>query len=133
MNRPKPMEKERKHQRIPAKFNVGLCLYDQTTETKLTREVSCQLSDISSQGAGLKIPQILIDGKHLCYAALDSDTISLTLVFHDITDESASTVILARPIWFDRDMDDAVLPFKIGVEFLAQASNELLKNISNQP
>lgn len=132
MGHPNLMEKERKHQRMPTKFNVGLCLYDQRTETKLTREVSCQLSDISSQGAGLKIPQILIDGKHLCYAALDSETINLTLVFHDITNESASTIILARPIWFDRDMNDAVLPFKIGVEFLAQASKEFLNNIVNQ-
>ena len=123
---------ERKHHRIPAKLNVGLCLYDQKTGTKLTREVSCCLSDISRQGAGLKIPQILIDGKHLCYTALDSDTINLILVFHDITDESASTVILARPIWFDRDMDDAALPFKIGVEFLGQASKELLQGISRQ-
>ena len=123
---------ERKHQRIPAKLNVGLCLYDQKSETKLTREVSCCLSDISRQGAGLKIPQILIDGKHLCYAALDSDTINLILIFHDITDETASTVILARPIWFDRDMDDTALPFKIGVEFLVQASKELLQDIANQ-
>lgn len=123
---------ERKHQRIPAKLHVGICLYDQNTETKLTREVSCQLSDISSQGAGLKIPQILIDGKHLCYAALDSDTINLILVFHDITDETSSTVILARPIWFDRDMDDTALPFKIGVEFLDQTSKKLLQDIANQ-
>ncbi|MBC8317832.1 MAG: PilZ domain-containing protein [Desulfobulbaceae bacterium] len=126
------MERERKHERLSAKLNVGLCLYDQTTGTKLTREVSCRLSDISRQGAGLKIPQILIDGKHLCYTAQDSDTVDLILVFHDITDESASTVILAKPVWFDRDMEDTVLPFKIGVEFLAQASNELLKDISNQ-
>ncbi|NOR10687.1 MAG: hypothetical protein GQ541_04275 [Desulfovibrionaceae bacterium] len=126
------MVTERKHQRISAKLNVGLCLYDQKTETKLTREVSCFLSNISRQGAGLKIPQILIDGKHLCYAALDSDTINLILIFHDITDETASTVILARPIWFDRDMDDSALPFKIGVEFLGQTSKELLQDIANQ-
>jgi hypothetical protein len=126
------MEKERKHERMPSKLNVGLCLYDQKTGTQLTREVSCRLSDISRQGAGLKIPQILIDGKHLCYTALDSDTVSLILVFHDITDETASTVIYAKPVWFDRDMDDTILPFKIGVEFLAQAPNELLKDISNQ-
>jgi hypothetical protein len=126
------MVTERKHQRISAKLNVGLCLYDQKTETKLTREVSCFLSNISRQGAGLKIPQILIDGKHLCYAALDSDTINLILIFHDITDETASTVILARPIWFDRDMDDSALPFKIGVEFLDQTSKELLQDIANQ-
>ena len=124
------MAKERKYQRMLTKLNVGLCLFDQQTEKTLTREVSCQLSDISRQGAGLKIPQILIDGKHLCYAALDSDTIKLTLVFHDITDESASTIILARPVWFDRDPEDKALPFKIGVEFLAEASNELLNNIS---
>ena len=126
------MVTERKHQRISAKLNVGLCLYDQKTETKLTREVSCFLSNISRQGAGLKIPQILIDGKHLCYAALDSDTINLILIFHDITDETASTVIFARPIWFDRDMDDSALPFKIGVEFLGQTSKELLQDIANQ-
>lgn len=126
------MVTERKHQRIPAKLNVGLCLYDQKTETKLTREVSCFLSNISRQGAGLKIPQILIDGKHLCYAALDSDTINLILIFHDVTDEMASTVIVARPIWFDRDMDDSALPFKIGVEFLGQTSKELLQDIANQ-
>ncbi len=126
------MVTERKHQRISAKLNVGLCLYDQKTETKLTREVSCFLSNISRQGAGLKIPQILIDGKHLCYAALDSDTINLILIFHDITDETASTVIFARPIWFDRDMDDSALPFKIGVEFLDQTSKELLQDIANQ-
>jgi hypothetical protein len=126
------MDKERKHHRVPAQLNVGLCLYDQQIEKAVTREVSCQLSDISRQGAGLKIPQILIDGKHLCYAALDSDTIKLTLVFHDITDPSASIIILAKPIWFDRDPEDKALPFKIGVEFLAEASPELLNNITKQ-
>lgn len=113
------MKSGRKHSRTSAQQVVDLYLYDRSNDSQLTGPVAASLLDLSSQGAGLKFPQVLIDGNHLFYAALDSDTIFLTLVFRPSDDDPEKmTTLLARPVWFDRDMEDSAMPFRMGVQFI---------------
>ena len=114
------MKSKREQQRITTVQNVELYLYDRNNDCLLPGRVTALVLDRSSQGVGLKFSQVLLDGKHLFYSALDSDTIFLTLVFQpsDDDDPEKMTTLLARPVWFDRDMKDSTMPFRMGVQFV---------------
>ncbi|MBW6521732.1 MAG: PilZ domain-containing protein [Desulfoarculaceae bacterium] len=115
------MKSRRKYPRNTTQQDVDLYLYDTSNNCQLTGRVSASISDLSSQGAGLKFSQALINGQHLCYAALESDTIFVTIVFQPTDDDSKNmTILLARPVWFDRDMEDSTMPFRMGVQFVDQ-------------
>lgn len=121
------MKSRRLHSRISTSQDVDLYLYDRSNNSQLTGRVAAKLLDLSKQGAGLRFSQVLIDGNHLCYAALDSDTIFITIVFRPTGDDPEKiTTLLARPVWFDRDMEDSVIPFRMGVQFVAQAPPSVL-------
>jgi len=113
------MKNKREHQRIATDQNVDLYLYDRSNDCQLPGRVTALLLDQSSQGIGLKFSQVLINGNHLFYAALHSDTIFLSLVFRPKDDDPEKmTTLLARPVWFDRDMEDSTMPFRMGVQFV---------------
>lgn len=121
------MKSRRLHSRISTSQDVDLYLYDRSNDSQLSGRVAAMLLDLSKQGAGLKFSQVLIDGNHLCYAALDSDTIFITIVFRSTDDDPEKiTTLLARPVWFDRDMGDSVMPFRMGVQFVDQAPPSVL-------
>ena len=72
---------------------------------------------------------MLIGDRHLFYAALDSDTICIAIVFPPTDDDPEKiTTLLARPVWFDRDMEDSAMPFKMGVQFVKQAPPSILSH-----
>ncbi len=113
------MESRRKNRRSSHQQDVVLFLYDKSNKSQLTVGVPALLLNLSKHGAGLKCSQVLIDGNHLFYAALDSDTIFLNIVFRPLadTDEEIMT-LLARPVWLNRDMEDRDMPFSMGVQFV---------------
>ncbi len=124
------MKSRRIRPRISTQQDVELYLYNKSNNSQLTGRVTALLLDLSKQGAGLKFPRVLIDGKHLFYAALDSDTIFIIIVFRS-TDNDPEQVapLLARPVWFDRDMEDSVMPFRMGVQFIAPAPPSVLSHL----
>ncbi|MDD3814768.1 MAG: hypothetical protein PHZ02_08985 [Desulfocapsaceae bacterium] len=124
------MKSRRTHQRISNQQDVDVYLYNKSNDSQLTDRVTALLLDMSRQGAGLKFSQVLIDGKHLFYAALDSDTIFLIIVFRSTdNDPEEMTPLVARPIWFDRDMEDSTMPFRMGVQFIAPATPSVLSRL----
>lgn len=121
------MKNRRKHPRSSTQQDVELYLYNRNNDSQLTGQVTALLSNISKDGAGLKFSKALIDGQHLFYAALDSDTIFLVIVFRPTDDDpEKSTTLLAHPIWFDRDMEDSALPFRMGVHLVDHAPSSVL-------
>jgi hypothetical protein len=121
------MMNRRKHPRISDQQDVDLYLYNRDNDSQLTGRVPALLLDLSKQGTGLKFSQVLIEGRHLFYAALDSDTIFITIVFRPTNDDTEEiTTLLARPVWFDRDMEDSVMPFRMGVQFVDQTPPSIL-------
>lgn len=97
-----------------------LYLYDSRSDTNLTGQIVALLEDISKQGAGLRISQVFVDGKHIFYAGLGSETTVLKMVFRSTEgNPEAITTLFARSVWFDRDMQDTTdMPFRIGVKFV---------------
>ena len=123
------MKNKRNHPRTPTQQDVDLYLYNKSNDSQLTGRVTALLSDLSKQGARLEFCQVLIDGRHLFYAALDSDTLCIAIVFPPTdNDPEKMTTLLARPVWFDRDMEDSAMPFKMGVQFDKQAPSSILSH-----
>lgn len=113
------MNNRRKYPRILLEQDVDLRLLDLSGEARLTGRAPARLLDLSRQGAGLKFSQVLIDGRHLFYTALDSATMVIEIAFRP-TDDAPEQMppLLARPVWFDRDMEDSAMPFRMGVQFV---------------
>lgn len=123
------MKSRRKYPRTSTQQDVDLYLYNKSNDSQLTGRVTALLLDLSKQGARLEFCQVLIDGRHLFYAALDSDTICIAIVFPPTDDDPEKiTTLLARPVWFDRDMEDSAMPFKMGVQFVQQAPPSILSH-----
>ncbi|MCX5871112.1 MAG: PilZ domain-containing protein [Deltaproteobacteria bacterium] len=123
------MKSRRKHPRTSTQQDVDLYLYDRNNDSQLTGRVTALLLDLSKQGARLEFSQVLIDGKHLFYATLDSDAIFIAIVFPPTDDDPEKiTTLLARPVWFDRNMEDSAMPFKMGVQFVNQAPPSILSH-----
>ncbi|MFH2124463.1 MAG: hypothetical protein ABIJ50_13400 [Pseudomonadota bacterium] len=121
------MKSKRKHPRISIPQDVDLYLYNSSDDSRLTGRVPALLVDLTKQGAGLRFPQVLIDGRHIFYAALASDTVFIALVLRSPADDPEKlTTLLARPVWFDRNMEDSVTPFRMGVQFVDQAPPAVL-------
>lgn len=120
------MISRRNYSRISTQHHVDLYLYDRSNDCQLTGRVTALLLDQSKLGAGLKFPQVYIDGNHLFYSALDSDTIFITIVFQPTDDDPEKmTTLLARPVWFNRDMEDSDMPFRMGIQFVADTTPRL--------
>lgn len=121
------MKHRRNHPRTSTQQDVDLYLYNKSTDSQLTGGVTALLLDLSKQGARLEFSQVLIGDRHLFYAALDSDTICIAIVFPPTDDDPEKmTTLLARPVWFDRNMEDSAMPFKMGIKFVNQAPPSIL-------
>jgi hypothetical protein len=124
------MNNRREHPRISTRQDVELYLYDKSTDTQLTERVPARLSDLSKKGAGLKFTQVLIDGRHLFYTALDSETIFIGIIFRPMDDASEETPpLLARPVWLNRDMEDNIMPFRMGVQFIDEIQSAVFSRL----
>jgi len=114
-----PMNNRKKYPRILTEQEVDLRLHDLSGESRLTGQTPARLVDLSRQGAGLKLSHVLIDGRHLFYTALDSETMVIEIAFRP-TDDAPEEMppLLARPVWLNRDMEDSATPFRMGVQFV---------------
>jgi len=125
-----PMQNRRRYPRIPTEQEVDLQLHDLSGNARLTGRVPALLTDLSRQGAGLKLPRILVDGSHLFYTALDSETTFLEIVFRATDDPPETTPpLLARPIWLNRDMEDCAMPFRMGVQFIDEIPSAVFSRL----
>jgi len=125
------MLNRRKYPRILVEQEIDLRLHDVSVNARLTGRVSALLIDLSRQGAGLKFSQILVDGRHLFYTALDSETIFLEIVLRSPDDTPEKTrPLLARPIWLNRDMEDSAMPFRMGIQFIDELPSAVFNRLT---
>lgn len=110
---------------------IDLRLHDVSGNARLTGRVPALILDLSRQGAGLKFSQILVDGRHLFYTALDSETIFLEIVLRSPDDTPEKTrPLLARPIWLNRDMEDSAMPFRMGIQFIDELPSAVFSRLT---
>lgn len=125
------MKSRRKRHRVATQQDVDLYLHDKSSNSPLTARVTALLLDLTKQGARLEFSQVLIDGRHLFYAALNSETTFIAIAFPPTDDDpEQTTTLLALPVWFDRDMEDSAMPFKMGIQFVNQAPPSVLSHFT---
>jgi hypothetical protein len=108
----------------PLIMKVGL--QDKHTGISLPGLATTTVINFSPQGACLLLPRLAINGKHLFFDTLNSDSYNLLLHPEDVNATEDKFTITAQSIWMDscEHMDKPA--FKIGIHFL-QNQKELYK------
>ncbi len=97
-------------------MSVGL--QDIQTGTILPGLITATVINFSPQGACLIVPKMTIDGKHLFYNTLNSDSHYLRLSSQDQNGIAEEFTIAARSVWMDVCDYQGKPAFKIGIHFL---------------
>lgn len=109
-------------------MSVGL--QDMHTGIPLPGLLTTTVINFSPQGACLILPKLTINGKHLFYVTLNSDSYNLLLHLEGRNGVEDESTIAARPIWMDSCEHMNKPAFKIGAQFLHNQKGlyKLLKN-----
>ncbi|MEN8140021.1 MAG: PilZ domain-containing protein [Thermodesulfobacteriota bacterium] len=124
-------EERRQHKRHKCRGNCSLYLSRRTDTTPTSSILSGRLQDISLASAGVSLGAILLDRTHLAYAADDEKDLTLQLELP--VGEEKSIVVPCRMSWYNKELDDEIFPFRLGLTFLKNVSKEELLAIKNAP
>ena len=122
-------EKDRRgyKQRYPCHGRAGLFLYNSNKGQAATATLFGQLRDISLFGAGLELPAILVDRTHLVYAPQENSNLLLQLAIPMAEEQTFTFACQMR--WYDKNLDNEIYPFLLGVEFTYPITTQELKMI----
>jgi hypothetical protein len=112
--------------RIEHHLIMRVGLQDMHTSISLPALITTTVINFSPQGACLLLPKLAINGKHLFYETLNSDSYNLLLHPGDVNGAEDEFTIAARSIWMDSCEHMGKPTFKIGIRFL-QNQKELYK------
>ncbi|MFT5700802.1 MAG: hypothetical protein ACI8ZB_003687 [Desulforhopalus sp.] len=115
--------------RIESNLPVWLRLQETSTKQLHPGQVSGTIINISKGGACLRIPKLLINGKHLFFTTLNS-THTLLLQLQMSTDTFDDVSIPANSVWMDSVEHLNHMVFKVGISFTAEQT-ELFGYIKN--
>lgn len=90
-----------------------------------------QLISLSRRGAGIALDEVMAGPTHLAYGPMESDTLRLTLVF-SLRENDGNLRIDTRPVWLNKEQNEDIPPFRIGVEFIDPLTNELFRQLNRQ-
>lgn len=125
------MGRERRgFERFPLDIEATLTLCRDKKGETLCSPLACRLRDVSRKGAGLHCNRIIVDNRHLFFAPLEDSDLVLRLTIADHSAESETAYgVAARPVWFDRLIDDEGQPFAMGVEFVDLLPDALYRKL----
>lgn len=115
--------------RIETNIPVFLRLQENGTEHLHPGSVSATMVDISKSGACLLIPKLLINGKHLFFATLNSTHVMI-LQSEENTGNIKKFNISAQSVWMDSYKHDNRMCFQVGVCFTTP-QKELFQNVKD--
>lgn len=115
--------------RIDTNIPVWLQLQENGTEQLHPGTVSASIINISKNGACLRIPKLLINGKHLFFETLNS-THTMWVQSQEETEQVREFKISAQSVWMDSYEHHNRLCFKVGVCFITM-QKKLFENIKN--
>ncbi len=119
------IKERRKAKRHPCNAKIGIFLAKGEYGTLTSATLIGNLIDLSLDGAGLLLPQILDHRIHLAYTAMESKKLILHLeLYHG---ESEKILLPTKPVWFNRSLSKHLSPFQLGVEFTQNLLPEQLK------
>jgi len=115
--------------RIETNIPVCLRLQKNGTEHLHPGSVSATIVNISKSGACLLISKLLINGKHLFFATLNSSH-TMILQSEENTGKIKTFNIAAQSVWMDSYKNDNRLCFKVGVCFTTP-QKKLFQNVKD--
>ena len=115
--------------RIETNIPVFLRLQENGTEHLHPGSVSATMVDISKSGACLLIPKLLINGKHLFFATLNSTHVMI-LQSEENTGKIKKFNISAQSVWLDSYKHDNRMCFQVGVCFTTP-QKKLFQNVKD--
>lgn len=118
--------------RIEHHLIMRVGLQDMLTSISLPALITTTVINFSPEGACLLLPTLAINGKHLFYETLNSDSYNLLLHPGDVNGAEDEFTIAARSIWMDSCEHMGKPTFKIGIRFL-QNQKELYKLFKQNP
>jgi hypothetical protein len=104
--------------RIEYDLTMSVGLQDMITGIPLSGLISTTVINFSPQGACMILPKLTINGKHLFYSTLNSDSYNLLLYFYGQNGIEKELIIAARSVWMDICEHNGKPAFKIGIRFL---------------
>jgi len=90
-----------------------------------------RLISLSRRGAGIALDEVMAGPTHLAYGPMESDTLRLTLVFH-LQEDDDNLRVDTRPVWLNKEQNEDIPPFRIGVEFIDPLTNEIFRRLNRQ-
>ncbi len=106
--------------RLESEYRVGIRLQESDSGDFMPGLCSGVMVNISRGGVCLVLSQMLLEGKHLFFSALDSDRYNLVLLIDNPESGEHSFAIPARSVWMDSCHYDNAPAFKIGLCFYEQ-------------
>ena len=120
------MNKERrKEKRYASQASCRLFFVADNKETSAPLEG--KLVDISLYGAGVRLANIIVDRLHLAYGAQDSPAKTLHITITLPGDEQLT--VPCRVAWYNKELDNGRMPFRLGLEFLQAIDSDQLVRI----
>lgn len=104
--------------RLESEHTVTIGLQERQSGFRLPGKCGGVVVDISESGACLILSQVLLEGKHLFFSTLDSDSYHLVLGVVNPHSVDESFVISARSVWMDSCRYKKQPAFKVGICFL---------------
>jgi hypothetical protein len=103
--------------RQEAEHKVRVRLQESKSGESLPGSCSGVMVDISQEGVCLVLPQMLLEGKHLFFSTLNSDTYHLSLIIDNPESDDEVISVSARSIWMDACNYKKEPAFKMGLCF----------------
>ena len=118
----------RRSRRITDYLPIVVTAKNGTTGALLGGPFSGRIIDISENGAGLLMSQVMKDGFHVFHSTRDNDSWMLQLTMN-IPPDNINFAIAARPVWLDVFRKDQIKAFKMGVDFMTNPKGEQMKRL----
>lgn len=90
---------------------------------------SARIVDLSNHGACLLLTQVMLQSFHIFHSTRE-DELSDLILHVDIPSEPKTIEILAQPVWLNATKLDDIKVFKMGVDFISNLDNNLLRTIN---
>ncbi len=104
--------------RIQHDLIMSVGLQDVPTGESLPGLITTTVINFSPQGACLILPKLIINGKHLFFETLNSDSYRLLLHLDCLDVVEDEPTVAAQSIWMDSCEHLSKPAFKIGIQFL---------------
>jgi hypothetical protein len=112
--------------RIEGECRVDIRLQEYGHKTYLPGVATGVIVNLSKKGACLMLQQMLLEGRHLFFSTLNTESCQLVLFFNLAPESKSPIIVSGRSVWMDYHSAEDKSAFKVGIEF-HENQNHLLK------